>query len=185
MNEYQLRDDGPPEAPPLYGPIATTAVGSALVFSLPSVFGDFAVESSCALNCCLAVIGSLLSVGPLLMYRRSGGVVGPGVGFAVSLLGVFTGGIVGAIVQAKFPPHTVQELTDFAERVADEFFANLAEQGVAPMIQREEFIETVILYAPFSVLLFAAGSAVVASVVGLFMGFLIPPARRLPPGPMA
>jgi hypothetical protein len=126
VNDYQLREPPPQGAPSLYSPIAATAFAAAIVFSMPSFVGASGVDMCCAQNLCGAVFGSLLGILPLLMFRRRGGVVGPGVGFVVCLLGVFIGGIVGAIVQAQFPPNTNEELTAFAGESVDRTLAEFA-----------------------------------------------------------
>lgn len=105
------------------------AFASAFVLSMPVLFGAASVPVVCGQNCCGGITVSLLGILPARMVIRQGGVVSPGIGFVIPLLGVFMGGIIAAIVQVSFAPLQNVELRDNANQLFELVVADLERRG--------------------------------------------------------
>lgn len=156
--------------PSLTPPILMTAFFTAILFSLPSLMGQSPDLTCCLHNCCASVVASSAGMMPLMTFRRSGGLLTPGVGCLVGFLGVGMGGLVGAIVQAQFPPYEVSDLRDILGQGYAEMEAQMAQSGQSVEVSREDFVRNSVAMAPYSVIMFVAFSAFVAGGIGLILG---------------
>lgn len=159
------------------GPVLFIAFAAAFVLSLPVLFGGVAAPVACGQNCCGGITVSLLGILPVRMILRQGGTVSPGMGFVIPLLGVFMGGIIGAIVQITFAPTSPAELRFEANHYFEMVQADLERRGESTEgFNRSELIEIFLFCGRYGVLLVAAGSALCAGVVGFATASI---ARRL------
>ncbi len=158
-------------------PVLFIAFATAFVLSLPVLIGRPGVQVICAQNCCGAVTVSLLGILPVRLVLRQGGTVGPGLGFVIPLLGVFMGGILGAIIQVAWAPVSPSELRDSANAMYEQWVEGVKQEGgTTADLRREDFVGMVLFCGRYGVLLVAAGSAVCAGAVGLVTATLV---RRL------
>ena len=141
-------------------------MAAAVMFSLPSFMGTNTF-GCCSQNCCASFAAAILGFMPVIMYRRSGGHATPGLGCVTGLISVAIGGVVGAIVQAKFPVYDVSQLRDVLGENYEEFDKAFQQQGQESPWTREEFISNGVTLAPYFVILVAAFSSFLAGVCGL------------------
>jgi uncharacterized protein (DUF697 family) len=156
-------------------PVLLTAIAAAVMFSLPSIFGADVMPCG---NCCASVFAATLGIMPVLMYRRIGGNVTPGLGCLIAVLGVGIGGIAGAIVQAKFPGYDASEVRDLLNQTYDQ----LESQGQTPPMPRDEFLRFFMGIMPYMVIVIAAVTSFAAGVFGLLAASL---GRRQQPPPQS
>ncbi|MEE2886759.1 MAG: hypothetical protein VX951_04950 [Planctomycetota bacterium] len=170
--------------PSLKGPVLFLAFASAFVLSMPVLFGAASVPVVCGQNCCGGITVSLLGILPARMVIRQGGVVSPGIGFVIPLLGVFMGGIIAAIVQVSFAPLQNVELRDNANQLFELVVADLERRGEpTDQFQRTDFVDFALFCGRYGVLLVAAASAVCAGAVGLVSTSIAQSLVRPSPGP--
>ena len=136
------------------------------------------VAVCCMQNCFSAACAGMLGVVPVLLLRKANAPLSPGSGLVVPLLGVFIGGIIGAIIQSQYPAFDSAELREVSAQGVDELIRSYG--GDTSGIDREELIERTVGVFRYGVILLAAGSAIVAGGVGLIFGSIA--ARRRPPG---
>ena len=168
MTDPQPQSPGPgAQQVSLTGPVLFLAFASACVLSMPVLFGASSVPVFCAQDCCGGVTVSLLGILPVRMAARYGGVLSPGLGFVIPLLGVFMGGVISAIVQVGIAPLPTGELRDNANRMFEAFLADLERRGQpTDQVERGAFVDAVVFYGRYGSLLVAGGSAVCAGAVG-------------------
>ena len=165
----------------LMGPVLFLAAATAFVLSIPILFGADSVPLLCTQNCCGGITVSLLGILPVRMAFRQGVRLHPGMGFVIPVLGVFMGGVIGAIVQVGLAPLPVAELRDSANLLFDNMLAELERQGKpTEMLGRADFVETALFCGRYGVLLVAVVSAMCAGFVG-FVSAVI--AARIGPPP--
>ena len=168
-----MSDPQPPTPGPgtlqlsLTGPVLFLAFASAFVLSMPVMFGAASVPVFCAQNCCGGLTVSLLGILPVRMVWRYGGVLSPGLGFVIPLLGVFMGGVISAIVQVGVAPLPTAELRDNANQFFEMILADFERRGESTdHLQRGAFVDAFLFCGRYGVLLVAAGSAVCAGGIG-------------------
>ena len=190
-----MSDTQPPPTDPansqasLMGPVLFLGFASAFVLSMPVLFGATSAPVFCGQNCCGGITVSLLGILPVRMVLRHGGVLSPGLGFVIPLLGVFMGGIIGAIVQVGFAPLQTAELRDAGNQVFEMVLADLERRGQpTDQLDRRGIVDAALFCGRYGVLLVAAGSAVCAGAIGCVSALVAarffgpPPAEDAAPG---
>lgn len=138
------------------------------MFALPAMMGQD-VAACCTQNCCAALIAASLGVMPVMMLRRGGGHPSAGTGCLVGFFGVAIGGIVGAIVQAKFPAHDPTELREIFSQSYDDLVRASKAKGQSVPFTRQEFVNGASEMAPYFVILVVAFSSFLAGGFGMLV----------------
>jgi MFS superfamily sulfate permease-like transporter len=166
------------------GPVLFLAAATAFVLSIPILFGADSVPLLCTQNCCGGITVSLLGILPVRMAFRQGVRLHPGMGFVIPILGVFMGGVIGAIVQVGLAPLPAADLRDSANLLFDNMLAELERQGESTeMLRRADFVETALFCGRYGVLLVAVVSAMCAGFVGFVSAVIAGRIASPPPSP--
>ncbi len=180
MSQFPPPHLDPAASSPSFGlPLLATVLASAALFAFPAVMGSQEVSVCCMQNCFSAVCAGILGVFPLLFMRGPNTSLSPGFGLVVPLLGVFIGGVIGAIIQAQFPAFDTDVFRVVAAQGVDDWLQAMEAQGTDTSgLDRGDLIDRMVGLSRYGVLLLAAGSAIVAGGVGLLVGSIASRRRR-------